>query len=170
MQAGTSVLAEIGKTGREAPIAVIDIGSNSIRLVIYASGGRYPFPLFNERSNCRLGEGLGEDDMLQPDRIQVALAALSRFAQIMSAMGVTTIHDPSNSAAEIFPAASYQRVGKYLAPRIFSTGEVVYGAKAAGIFAEIDSLADARAYLERASRQWDEAIARLRIFVADRPD
>ena len=37
------------------------------------------------------------------------------------AMGVTTIHDPSNSAAEIFPAASYQRVGKYLAPRIFST-------------------------------------------------
>jgi DNA-binding transcriptional ArsR family regulator len=35
---------------------------------------------------------------------------------------------------------------------------------------EPDSLADARAYLERASRQWDEAIARLRIFVADRPD
>lgn len=98
MQAGTSVLAEIGKTGREAPIAVIDIGSNSIRLVIYASGGRYPFPLFNERSNCRLGEGLGEDDMLQPDRIQVALAALSRFARIMSAMGVTTIHAVATAA------------------------------------------------------------------------
>ena len=67
-------------------MAIIDIGSNSIRLVIYASQGRYPFPLFNERANCRLGEGLGEDDMLQPDRIQVALAALSRFARIMSAM------------------------------------------------------------------------------------
>ena len=61
MQAGSTVLADAGKAGREAAIAVIDIGSNSIRLVIYASGGRYPFPLFNERSNCRLGEGLGED-------------------------------------------------------------------------------------------------------------
>ena len=100
MQTGTSVLADIGKTGRAAPIAVIDIGSNSIRLVIYASGGRYPFPLFNERSNCRLGEGLGEENMLQPDRIEVALAALLRFARIMTAMGVTTVHavataDPS---------------------------------------------------------------------------
>jgi imidazolonepropionase-like amidohydrolase/Tol biopolymer transport system component len=69
------------------------------------------------------------------------------------ALGVTTIHDPSNSASEIFPAASYQRVGKYLAPRIFSTGEVVYGAKAAGIFAEIDSLADARAHTSRLKLQ-----------------
>ena len=51
----------------DAPIAVIDIGSNSIRLVIYASGGRYPFPLFNERSNCRLGEGLGDDGLLRAD-------------------------------------------------------------------------------------------------------
>ena len=98
MQPGTSVLAEIGKTGRGAPIAVIDIGSNSIRLVIYASGGRYPFPLFNERSNCRLGEGLGEDAMLQPERIQVALAALARFARIMSAMGVNTIHAVATAA------------------------------------------------------------------------
>jgi imidazolonepropionase-like amidohydrolase/Tol biopolymer transport system component len=69
------------------------------------------------------------------------------------ALGVTTIHDPSNSASEIFPAASYQRVGRYLAPRIFSTGEVVYGAKAAGIFAEIDSLADARAHTTRLKMQ-----------------
>ena len=42
-----------------APMAIIDIGSNSIRLVIYASQGRYPFPLYNERANCRLGEGMG---------------------------------------------------------------------------------------------------------------
>ena len=98
IQPGTGVLAETGKTDRDAPIAVIDIGSNSIRLVIYASGGRYPFPLFNERSNCRLGEGLGEDAVLQPERIQVALAALSRFAQIMSAMKVSTVHAVATAA------------------------------------------------------------------------
>ena len=98
MQAGSTVLADAGKAGLEAAIAVIDIGSNSIRLVIYASGGRYPFPLFNERSNCRLGEGLGEDGMLQADRIQVALAAMARFAGIMKAMGVTTIHAVATAA------------------------------------------------------------------------
>ena len=86
----------------------------------------------------------GTDDLV-PQQNWSAVAHL--------AMGVTTIHDPSNSAAEIFTAASYQRVGKYLAPRIFSTGEVVYGAKAAGIFAEIDSLADARAHTTRLKLQ-----------------
>ncbi len=83
---------------RTAPIAVIDIGSNSIRLVIYGSGGRYPFPLFNERSNCRLGEGLGDTEELQPDRIKVALEAMSRFASIMKSMGVVTIHAVATAA------------------------------------------------------------------------
>lgn len=86
----------------------------------------------------------GQDDII-PQQNWNAVAHL--------ALGVTTIHDPSNSAAEIFPAASYQRAGKYLAPRIFSTGEIVYGAKAAGVFAEIDSLADARAHTTRLKLQ-----------------
>ena len=76
------------RTFTGAPMAVIDIGSNSIRLVIYISQGRYPFPLFNERSNCRLGEGLGPDGILRKDRIEVALATLSRFAGLMQSMGV----------------------------------------------------------------------------------
>ena len=98
VQLDNLVLADPNRHGRVAPIAVIDIGSNSIRLVIYASGGRYPFPLFNERSNCRLGEGLGPDRMLQPERISVALAALSRFAGIMKSMGVATIHAVATAA------------------------------------------------------------------------
>ena len=98
MVGDSSVLADVGKAGHDALVAVIDIGSNSIRLVIYASGGRYPFPLFNERSNCRLGEGLGKNDLLQPERIQVALAAMSRFAKIMTSMGVTTIHAVATAA------------------------------------------------------------------------
>ena len=48
------------------------------------------------------------------------------------ALGVTTVHDPSNHATEIFAAAEYQRAGLILAPRIFSTGDVVYGAHSEG--------------------------------------
>ncbi|MEC7439089.1 MAG: exopolyphosphatase, partial [Pseudomonadota bacterium] len=97
-QSDNMVLSESARQQRTAPIAVIDIGSNSIRLVIYASGGRYPFPLFNERSNCRLGEGLGADGLLQPERISVALAALSRFSGIMKSMNVSTIHAVATAA------------------------------------------------------------------------
>ena len=81
-----------------APMAIIDIGSNSIRLVIYASQGRYPFPLFNERANCRLGEGVGDDGMLREDRIEVALATLARFAKILGNMGISKVHAVATAA------------------------------------------------------------------------
>lgn len=65
------------------------------------------------------------------------------------AMGTTTIHDPSSRASEIFVASERQQAGLLLAPRIFSTGEIVYGAKAPGIYARIDSLDDALAHVRR---------------------
>ena len=64
------------------------------------------------------------------------------------AFGVTTVHDPSNDTDEVFTAAEQARAGFLRAPRIFSTGTILYGA--AGDFkAEIDSLDDARAHLRR---------------------
>ncbi|WP_374408423.1 amidohydrolase family protein [Pelagerythrobacter sp.] len=69
------------------------------------------------------------------------------------AMGVTTIHDPSSSASMIFAAAERQRAGMLLGPRIFSTGEIVYGAKAAGVYARIDSYEDALAHVRRIKAQ-----------------
>jgi len=68
------------------------------------------------------------------------------------ALGVTTVHDPSNDATEVFAAAEMQRTGQILAPRIFSTGDIVYGAKSAW-FAEINSLDDARAHVRRLKAQ-----------------
>jgi imidazolonepropionase-like amidohydrolase/Tol biopolymer transport system component len=68
------------------------------------------------------------------------------------ALGVTTVHDPSNQASEIFAASEYQRVGRILAPRIFSTGEVVYGAHSEG-FAGIEELEDARHHVQRLKAQ-----------------
>lgn len=68
------------------------------------------------------------------------------------ALGVTTIFDPANDATEIFAAAEMQRTGQILAPRIYSTGDIVYGAKSS-YFAEIDSLDDAREHVRRLKAQ-----------------
>jgi len=69
-----------------------------------------------------------------------------RYADL--AFGITTNFDPSSDTATIFAAAEMQRTGLVTAPRIFSTGRILYGA--AGSFkAEIDSLDDARSHLRR---------------------
>lgn len=69
------------------------------------------------------------------------------------AMGVTTRHDPSSSAATVFPALEMQRAGLIVGPRSFSTGEIIYGAKAADVYAQIDGLDDARSHVRRLKAQ-----------------
>jgi len=71
----------------------------------------------------------------------------SQYANL--ALGVTTIHDPSNSTEMIFSASEMQRAGLIRAPRIFSTGTILYGAAGADIHAEINSLDDALFHLKR---------------------
>ncbi len=73
------------------------------------------------------------------------------------ALGVTTVHDPSNDATEVFSAAEMQRTGQILAPRIFSTGDIVYGAKST-YWAEIDSLEDAQQHVRRLKAQGAQSI------------
>lgn len=62
--------------------------------------------------------------------------------------GVTTVHDPSNDTGEIFAAAELARAGVVVAPRIFSTGTILYGADAP-FTAKVDSIEDARSHLRR---------------------
>ena len=69
------------------------------------------------------------------------------------ALGTTTIHDPSSRASEIFVASEMQRAGMLVGPRIFSTGEIVYGAKSPGVYAEINNLDDALAHVRRLKAQ-----------------
>jgi len=68
------------------------------------------------------------------------------------AFGVTTVHDPSNDATEVFAAAEMQRAGILLAPRIFSTGDILYGARSTHL-ADINSLDDAREHVRRLKAQ-----------------
>ena len=65
------------------------------------------------------------------------------------ALGVTTIHDPSNDTTEFFAAAEMQKAGDIVAARLFSTGTILYGATVAGYTAHVDSLDDAKFHVER---------------------
>lgn len=64
------------------------------------------------------------------------------------AFGVTTIHNPSADTSEIFAHSEMARAGRVVAPRIFSTGTILYGATTATT-AQIDDLDDALSTLRR---------------------
>src|SRR5271165_2310508 len=68
--------------------AIVDIGSNSVRLVVYDQLGRAPLPRFNEKSLCRLGEGLAESGRIHADNFRRTVEATRRFAAIAEAMHV----------------------------------------------------------------------------------
>ncbi len=72
----------------EKPVAIIDIGSNSVRLVVYAGSARVPFILFNEKVMAGLGEGLSRGGELSEGSQQRALAALRRFRILTRQMEV----------------------------------------------------------------------------------
>ncbi len=74
------------------------------------------------------------------------------------ALGVTTRHDPSSRAALVYPALEMVRTGATIGPRSFSTGEIVYGAKSPGVYAEINSIDDARAHIRRLKAQGAHSI------------
>ncbi len=68
------------------------------------------------------------------------------------ALGVTTLHNPSSRATQVFAAAEYARAGVILSPRIFSTGEIIYGAKSTSHI-PVDSLDDALRAVRRLKAQ-----------------
>jgi exopolyphosphatase / guanosine-5'-triphosphate,3'-diphosphate pyrophosphatase len=72
-------------------IGVIDIGSNSLRLVVYDTAARAPTPLFNEKALCALGRGLGSSGRLNPDGVASAIGNLQRFVAIARAIGVVRL-------------------------------------------------------------------------------
>ena len=77
---------------------MIDIGSNSLRLVVYDKNGAYPAPLFDERANCRLGDGLDQTGTLNSERVQHALETLTRFSAIITEMRVESFYPIATAA------------------------------------------------------------------------
>ena len=80
------------------PIGIIDIGSNSIRLVIYEGEGRIPSILFNEKIMAGLGKGLGKTGLLDADAVARSLGALARFRRLAEDMGVVKLRTVATAA------------------------------------------------------------------------
>lgn len=79
--------------------AVIDIGSNTVRLVIYGGPQRAPEVLHNEKVTARLGRGVAETGALDDKAMGMAVAALARFATILKLRGVTQFDTVATAAA-----------------------------------------------------------------------
>jgi exopolyphosphatase / guanosine-5'-triphosphate,3'-diphosphate pyrophosphatase len=88
---GTEPQTAQGRIAGNGPIAVIDIGSNSVRLVVYERLARSPTPLFNEKILAGLGAGVAETGKLAPDAAEKTLAALQRFVALAEQMGVNEL-------------------------------------------------------------------------------
>jgi exopolyphosphatase/guanosine-5'-triphosphate,3'-diphosphate pyrophosphatase len=78
--------------------AIIDIGSNSIRLVVYQGVSRLPETLFNEKVMAGLGRGLAANGRLGDGAMALALDGLKRFAALVRAMGVADVHTVATAA------------------------------------------------------------------------
>ena len=82
-----------------SPVAVVDIGSNSVRLVVYEGATRAPTPLFNEKVLCGLGRSLATTGRLGADAVARALRALRRFRALIDQMDVSRIEAIATAAA-----------------------------------------------------------------------
>ena len=79
-------------------VAIIDIGSNSVRLVAYEAPTRSPTPTFNEKVFCGLGRGVGATGRLAEDAMARALAALRRFRLLCALMHIRDVRAIATAA------------------------------------------------------------------------
>ena len=67
-----------GRIDNGPPVGVIDIGSNSVRLVVYEGLTRSPTPIFNEKALCGLGREVQSTGLLAADAVDKALVEIGR--------------------------------------------------------------------------------------------
>jgi exopolyphosphatase / guanosine-5'-triphosphate,3'-diphosphate pyrophosphatase len=88
-----------GRLRLAEPLAVVDIGSNSIRLVAYEGLTRAPTPIFNEKVLCGLGRGVTKTGKLPEDGVRLALQSLARFRTLIDLMQIRDIRVLATAAA-----------------------------------------------------------------------
>jgi exopolyphosphatase/guanosine-5'-triphosphate,3'-diphosphate pyrophosphatase len=84
---------------RSGPVAVVDIGSNSVRLVIYETLARSPAVVHNEKAICAIGRDMVSTGQLHRDGMKLALEALARFRMLADAHRVEVREAVATAAA-----------------------------------------------------------------------
>ena len=82
----------MGDNIKDQRIGIIDIGSNSIRLVVYDQNKRSPIPIYNEKVLCALGKGLAISGVLNPEGVVMGKEALRRFIAMGRNMEIAELH------------------------------------------------------------------------------
>jgi exopolyphosphatase/guanosine-5'-triphosphate,3'-diphosphate pyrophosphatase len=83
---------------RASSVAVVDIGSNSVRLVVYQAMARSLVTIFNEKALCGLGREVQTTGLLAPDAVAKALTSLRRFRALCRVMKVGRVHAIATAA------------------------------------------------------------------------
>ncbi|HEX3486252.1 MAG TPA: Ppx/GppA phosphatase family protein [Micropepsaceae bacterium] len=91
--------SSIRRGGRYQPFAVVDIGSNSVRLVIYEGPWRYAAALHNEKAICAIGRNMVSTGDLDEEGMKLALETLARFREICDGHNVRDTGAVATAAA-----------------------------------------------------------------------
>lgn len=88
-----------GRLQDRQPVSVIDIGSNSIRLVVYEGVARAPTVLFNEKMLAGLGKGIANTGKLDPDAVTRSMEEFRRFRALSDQAGAKDLYVLATAAA-----------------------------------------------------------------------
>ena len=97
-QTAADDLTPLGLAPLASRRAVVDLGSNSVRLVIYEGENRNPVQIFNEKAVLRLARGMTSTGQLDPRAMEQAETVLCRYAAIARAMGAAPFEVLATSA------------------------------------------------------------------------
>lgn len=81
-----------GVAVHDGKVGILDIGSNSVRLVVYDGMKRAPMPVFNEKSLCELGKGVAKTGKLNPEGVALARECIARFLVMARVMDVVELY------------------------------------------------------------------------------
>jgi exopolyphosphatase/guanosine-5'-triphosphate,3'-diphosphate pyrophosphatase len=132
-----------GRIKGGTPVAVLDIGSNSVRLVVYERLARALTLLYNEKFACALGRGVAQTGMLGQENIDRALTAIQRFALVARLMRAGEIHILATSAVR---EASNSRVFVDAVETIMGASVVVLSGEQEAHFAALGVVAGFREF------------------------
>jgi exopolyphosphatase/guanosine-5'-triphosphate,3'-diphosphate pyrophosphatase len=134
---GSSAVTGLKTSGAAERRAIIDIGSNTVRLVVYNGPPRSPIVVLNEKVSAKLGKDMGKTGVISDKSMQTALAALARFAAMLKLLEVDDVDCVATAASRDATNGpqfldAVRALG--LSPRLL-TGEQEARASATGVMA-----------------------------------